>query len=69
MKTKPAETKQKGSTMFIWFLKNGQRFTTDRDIAVRVARETKKAPIEFISPKLRDAYLRAWPELGKIFGE
>lgn len=51
--------------MFIWFLKHGQRFTTDKDIAIRVGKETGKPPIEFISPRLRDTYLKVWPELGE----
>ena len=50
--------------MMLSYLKRGMRHTTKRDVAIRLAQETGKKPIEFISPRLREAYLRAWPELG-----
>lgn len=59
-------TKSTGSPMFISYLKRGLRHTTDKDIAIRVGKEEGRPPIDFISPKLREAYLKAWPELGKV---
>jgi len=70
MKTKDKATKKPGSPIFISYLKRGLRYTTDKDLAIRVALEVDKGkkPIDFISPKLREAYLKAWPELGLVAG-
>lgn len=58
-------TKHKKSSAFVSLLKNGTRFTTDPDLAKSVSVLSGKKPIEHISPKLRKAYLKAYPELGK----
>jgi hypothetical protein len=42
----------------------GKMFTTDKDLALQLGKEERKAPITFINPKLRETFLRAWPELG-----
>ncbi len=52
--------------MFMSYLKRGLRFTTDKDIALRVAQQTGQRPIDYISPRLREAYLKAWPALGVV---
>jgi hypothetical protein len=52
------------SAMFVSLALRGKRYTTDRDLAVSLAGVTGKKPIEHIPEKLRDTYLRAWPELG-----
>ncbi len=51
--------------MFISSLVRGKKFTTDRNVAIEVAKITGKRPIEHISEKLREQYLEAWPELGQ----
>ena len=56
-----------GSPILRSYLKRGERFTTEIDIAISIAEEVRdKAPIEFISPNLRETYLKAQPELGRI---
>jgi hypothetical protein len=60
-----AKTEKPGSPMFISYLKRGKRFTTDKEVAIRVGQETERPPIDFISPRLRETYLKAWPELGE----
>jgi predicted GIY-YIG superfamily endonuclease len=43
---------------------SGQKFTLNKNNAMFYSRVTKKAPIYFIHPELRETFLRAWPELG-----
>lgn len=68
MKPKQSEIKRATgkSAMFISSLVRGKKFTTDRNVAIEVAKLTGKRPIEHISEKLREQYLEAWPELGKL---
>mgnify|MGYP000885198251 FL=1 len=42
----------------------GKTYTTNKDLALELGRELDRTPIEFINPKLRETFLRAWPELG-----
>jgi transcriptional regulator with XRE-family HTH domain len=53
--------------MTIYYLINGYKglphYTMDKRIARRIAKATGKRPIEYIHPKVRDAYERAWPSL------
>jgi hypothetical protein len=53
------------SAMFISNLLSGDRYTTNPDLAKSVSARVGKPPIDFISPKLREVYLKAWPELGE----
>jgi hypothetical protein len=46
-------------------VKRGHSFTLNKDLAIAIARETKKAPIEYIRPGNRETYLRAYPELSQ----
>lgn len=43
---------------------SGRSFTTNKDLALDLGKELCRYPIEFISPNLRETYLKAWPELG-----
>lgn len=54
------------SPIFRSYLKRGLRYTTKVEIAREIAREMGRPPIEFIAPKLRDVYLRAYPDLAKV---
>jgi len=71
MKIRYAEIAKKlqCGTMTVWYLVNGRNgtpvYTTRPEIARRVAEITKKKPIDHISPKLRKAFLRAYPNLNK----
>jgi hypothetical protein len=44
-------------------VKKGNCFTLNKDLAIAIARETKRAPIDYIRPGNRETYLRAYPEL------
>jgi hypothetical protein len=46
-------------------LKNSKRFTTNRYLAMEISRLSGKAAIEHIPKEVREAYLRAYPELGR----
>ncbi|OPY78267.1 MAG: hypothetical protein A4E65_02290 [Syntrophorhabdus sp. PtaU1.Bin153] len=71
MKIRYAEiAKQIGcGTMTLWYVVNGKDgkevYTSRVEIARRAAEITKKKPIEHISPSLRKAFLRAYPNLNK----
>ena len=45
-------------------VKKGNCYTLNKDLAITIAKETKKAPIDYIRPGNRETFLRAWPELG-----
>lgn len=46
-------------------LKHGTRHTFDVEIAVEMSKRTGQPSITFISPKVKDAYVKAYPD---IFG-
>lgn len=54
------------SAMFISNLLNGKRFTTNKDLAIALSGYSGKPAIDFISPAIREAYLKAWPELADV---
>jgi hypothetical protein len=56
--------KNQDSPSMICRLKKGQRFTHDRDMAIKVALMTGMKPIAYISPDLRPVFLKAYPEMG-----
>lgn len=68
MKQRDIVRKHRVSPIMVSYLVRGMRHTTNKDIAVDVAKITGKAPIEHISPKMRDLYLRLYPELAKLGG-
>lgn len=51
------------SGQMVWLLLKGKRFTTKKELAEDIAKTLRIAPIRLISPRLRKAYLKAWPEL------
>ena len=55
----------KNEQAYIIQLKKGDRLTTNIDLAKKAAHETGRKPIEFISPRVRDAYKKAYPDLCK----
>jgi hypothetical protein len=58
--------KQFGITVgMISHLKLFRRYTTNRYLAMEIARLSGKPPIEHISPELRDVFIRAFPELSR----
>lgn len=63
---KKIKEKKPGSPMFVSYLKRGMRYTLNKDVAIRVGKETNRPPIEFISKRVREAYLKTWPELEKV---
>lgn len=54
------------SPIFRSYLRRGLRWTTKPEIARQMARETGRRPIDFINEKLRDVYLRAYPDLADM---
>lgn len=44
-------------------LKRGDRHTLDVDIAAEMSNRTGRPAIEFISPRVREAYLKAYPDI------
>ena len=42
----------------------GKQYTTNKELAADLGKEQGKHPIDFISPRLRETFLKAWPELG-----
>jgi hypothetical protein len=54
------------SPAYISQLKNGLRYTTNPDLAVEISKLTGKAPIEHISPRVREAYKKAYPYLNSV---
>ena len=45
-------------------VKQGLQFTLNKDLAIDLGKEKGMAPINFIHPKHRETFLRAWPEMG-----
>lgn len=58
-------TKKKVNPKYKHLVKSGERHTTDPDLAIDIARATGKKPIEYISPRVREAYKKAYPKLLK----
>ena len=54
------------SKMFISDLIAGKKYTTKKEVAVVVGKDQGKPPIEYITPKLRETYLKAWPDLADV---
>jgi len=50
---------------FISDLSLGNRFTTDPDLAVEMAQMYGRLPIDYINPRKRPVYLKAYPKLGR----
>ncbi|MBF0121255.1 MAG: hypothetical protein HQK79_20670 [Desulfobacterales bacterium] len=50
---------------YINLIKNKKRFTTSIERAIEASKQSGDAPIEHISPRVRDVYLKAHPELAK----
>ena len=42
---------------------SGRRYTKNAKLAMQIARKTGKAGIEYINPKLRTVYQKAYPRL------
>ena len=59
--------KRKGlySRQLKYAVKKSNCYTLNRDLAIAIAKETKRAPIDYIRPGNRETYLRAYPELGQ----
>ncbi len=55
----------KNKQAYIIQLKKGLRFTTVIELAVQAAKETNRKPIEFISPRVKKIYKKAYPELDR----
>lgn len=53
----------KNESAYIIQLKKGLRLTTNIDLAIKAAKATGKKPIEFISPRVRAAFKKAYPDL------
>lgn len=47
-------------------VKKGHSYTLNKDLAIAISEETGKAPIDYIRPKNRETYLRAYPELSAL---
>lgn len=55
----------KNEQAYIIQLKNGLRFTTNLDLAIKASEATGRPVAEFISSRVREAYMKAYPD---IFG-
>jgi hypothetical protein len=53
------------SNMMVWYLLNNKRKTLNIQLAVELAKLTKRAPIEFLSDKIKDLALQINPKLNK----
>lgn len=63
MKMKEIAKKNKVSLMFLSYLQRGLRFTTDINLAIDISKVMKVMPINLISPRLRQNYLKLKPSL------
>jgi hypothetical protein len=63
MKNKPIEKPATVTAAFCSMVKTGRRYTPQLEVALYVAQKTGKPPIEYITPSLREIYLKAWPKL------
>jgi len=54
------------SNSMISYICNGDRYTQDQDLAIAIGELMGVKPINFIHPKLRKVYLKAFSGLGKI---
>ena len=51
------------SQAFISLVKNGDRFTTDINLALQLSEITGKPPLEFVPEHHRDTFIKAYPEI------
>jgi len=63
MKVKEIAERNNVTLMFISYLQRGLRFTTDINLAIDISKIMKIKPINLISPKLRQNYLKLNPSL------
>jgi hypothetical protein len=53
------------SESLICRIKNGERWTDNMNLAIDIAKTTKEKPISYISPRLKDLMLKAYPNLNR----
>ncbi|MBI5193231.1 MAG: hypothetical protein HZA08_07310 [Nitrospirae bacterium] len=54
------------TTMFKSLVTRSKRYTTDHNLALEVSKLSGKLPIEHISPRIREGYAKAYPELLRL---
>jgi hypothetical protein len=65
LKQKQIAQEFKVSEGYISHIKSCHKFTTNRYLAMEIARFSGKAPIEHITPDMREVFIRAFPELSR----